>query len=106
MQYSQLISRGNINFTSNLADDGGGVVSLNSSVKLEGHHQFCNQHSNTWWGWTLFRVQQCECGGRWQVYTWNSAEVGGGIAISDGGILTLIGNNGFIGNTGISRWRD
>ena len=81
VQNSSLSSRGHINFTNNLADDsGGGLLSINSSVKLKGNEQLCGATQPTIWV-----VVQCitehsnvsvEGDGR---FVNNSAEYGGGI---------------------------
>ena len=94
VQNSWLISRGNIHFTSNL---GGGVVSLNSSVKLEGIISFINNTAYHTGGGLSSEYSDVVVEGDGRFIN-NSAWYGGGIFIGSGGGLTLIGSNTFVGN--------
>ena len=94
VQNSWLISRGNINFTTNL---GGGVVSLNSSVKLEGIISFINNIAYHTGGGLSSEYGDVVVEGDGRFIN-NSAWYGGGIFIGSGGGLTLIGSNTFVGN--------
>ena len=46
MHTTSLSSRGHISFTNNLADDsGGGLLSINSNVKLQGNISYMDKHA-------------------------------------------------------------
>ena len=100
MQYTSLNSRGHINFTSNLGHVGGGLLSVNSSVKLEGNISFVTNtaYGAYYGGGGLFAVYSnvsVEGDGR---FINNSAKYGGGVAVGNGSSLTLDGSNTFAGN--------
>ena len=88
--YSGISLEGNSTFRGNVAMDGGGLSVLFSQLNCSGYisllknhadgygsgllltsrgNQYIHrQHSLLCWWWTVCIVQQCECGGSWQVY--------------------------------------